>query len=585
MSSGNFDYVIIGGGTAGLVLAARLIEDPTITVCVLEAGEEVTKELDCVVPGFGFKNIGQPKIDWGFVTSPQMNANGRSLYLPRGKALGGSSMINLMCLGRGHEAEYNAFETLGSPGWSWKGLFEYFRASERFTSNPEEMSTLQVKFNSTTHGTSGPLQRTLPKWICDVQAPFIQGMESLGIPFNSDSNSGNNVGMWSSSHAIDSQGARVSSTSAYYEPNKSNLNLTVITGAQATRILFSPSRDVSGNLVASGVEYHKGGQLDKVSANEVLLCAGTFQTPQLLELSGIGDKTLLEALGIDVNVDLPGVGTNLQDHFWCPFVLETDPKYESLEILNNPVRAAKEWKVYEESKTGMLSVSAPTFYSFLPRHYFVEDGYNIPEQMHSSLVGPLERIQKQWFAAEDVPFLEFVPFPGFLPIPGHKAEEGKNYCSFFLGLTHPFSSGTVHIISSDPLASPAIDPCVLNNKVDVEILLRAIKFARQLATTQSLNTVLTREVLPGTAVETDDEIRDFIRTTVNTAHHPLGTAAMLPREDGGVVDPSLKVYGTFNIRVIDASIIPIHLSAHIQATVYAIAEKASDIIKRDRRVY
>lgn len=362
----------------------------------------------------------------------------------------------------------------------------------------------------------------------------------------------------------------------------------VITGAQATRVLFNPSRDDSGYLVASGVEYSKDGQLHAVSAKaEVLLCAGAFKTPQLLELSGIGDKDVLEAHGVQVHLDLPGVGTNLQDHFWCPFVVETDPQYESVEVLNNPARAAEEWKLYEESKTGMLSGTCCTLYAFLPKDSFMADSSSLLEEVTQSLChsGPLETIQKAWLSAGDIPFLEVALFPGFLPVAGHKAEDGKSYCSFFLALTHPFSSGTVHITSSDPLAAPAIDHCVLDNEVDLQILTSAVKFARKLAATESLKTVLTREILPGLGVQTDEEIKEFIRATVDTVFHPIGTAAMLPRKDGGVIDPSLKVYGTSNIRVIDASIIPIHLSAHIQATVYAIAEKASDIIKRDRRVY
>ncbi|KAJ7627826.1 alcohol oxidase [Mycena polygramma] len=566
MVSGPFDYVLVGGGTAGLALAARLIEDPTISVCVLEAGENVTEQLDFMVPGFALKNLGQPKVDWGFMSTPQVNAKGRSLYLPRGKALGGTSMINLMILGRGHEAEYNAFETLGSPGWGWKGLLEYFKMSETFGPTAEEISKSQVTFNATAHGSSGPIQRTLPKWISNVQAPFIEGMKSLGIPYSLDGTSGNNVGIWTSNHSIDSQGVRSSSASAYYEPKKSSPNLTVITGAQATRILFSSSRDASGNLIASGVEYHKDDQLHTVlAAQEVLICAGVFKTPQLLELSGMSSLVSLR-----------------EDHFWSPFVTEVDPKYESAEVLSDPARAAEEWKKYEQSKSGILSGCVSTLYTFLPRSHFMGD-YRVPEELHTSLHPTHEKIQKAWLAADDIPLLEVGLSPVFLPVPGHKPETGKSYCSVFLSLAHSFSSGTVHSSSSDPLAAPAIDCRVLDNEIDLEVLVRAIKFARKLCATPSLSAVVTREVVPGPAVQTDDEIKDFIRSTVDTVFHPVGTAAMLPREDGGVVDPSLKVYGTANVRVIDASIIPINVSAHPQATLYAIAEKAADIIKHDRQ--
>ncbi|KAF7341597.1 GMC oxidoreductase [Mycena sanguinolenta] len=591
MDFGSFDYVVIGGGTTGLALATRLVEDPVVSVCVLEAG-------------FAFKNLGKPNVDWGFFSTPQAGAKGRSLYLPRGKGLGGSSLINLMTLGRGHWEEYDAFQTLGSPGWNWESLIEYFRKSETFAPTAEEMSKLEIEFNPAAHGTSGPLQRTLPKWINAVQAPFIEGMKSLGVPYNPDSASGNNTGMWISNHSIDSHGARSSSASAYYSPNQHNSHLTVITSAQATRILFSSSTDASGNLVASGVEYRKNGQAHTVSAaREVLLCVqvkdlsrlsftnvipialGTFKTPQLLELSGIGDKTVLEAHGVDMRLELPGVGKNLRsysfllDHFWSPFVSETNAKYESAEVLKDPARAAQEWQIYEKSKTGMLSGTCSTLYSFLTMNQFMGENYAITEQMHTSLHPSVEVIQKQWLGANEIPFLEVVLFPGFLPIAGHKPEDGKSYSSIFLALTHPFSSGTVHIASSDPLAAPAINHQVLDNEVDLNILVNAVKFARKLATTPSLSAVFTREVLPGAGIQTDDEIKDYIRSTVDTVFHPIGTASMLPRELGGVVDPSLKVYGTSNLRVVDASIIPIHLSAHIQATVYAIAEKVTSHIR------
>ncbi|KAJ7623848.1 GMC oxidoreductase [Mycena polygramma] len=583
MTLNTFDYIVVGGGTAGLVVAARLVEDPTIRVCVLEAGEDVTNELDCVVPGFARKNVGQPKTDWGFISSPQVNAKGRSIYLPRGKGLGGSSVLNLLELGRGHRAEYDALDTLGSPGWDFAGLLEYFKKSETFAPTAKEMSEQQVDVNASAHGTSGPLQRSLPRWSTRLQTPFCQGMTSLGIPFSRDATSGNNAGMWTSSHSIDSQGRRSSSASAYYEPNKSNPNLVVITGAEATRVLFRSPTDDSKELVASGVEYHKDGQLCTVSTQgEVLLCAGTFKTPQLLELSGIGDKNVLDTHSLPVKLDLPGVGSHLQEHFYCPFVTETDPtNFPSFETLTNPVNAAREWKTYEESKMGMLSTPFASLFAFLPKDYFM-DGYVIPDQIRTSLPPPVERIQKEWLAANEVPLLEVALHPGFIPTVGRQPEEGKSYCTFFVALTHAFSSGTVHVTSSDPLASPAIDYHVLDNHVDLDILIHAVKFARKLVATESLSAVV-HEIVPGAGIQTDDEIGTFIRNTVGTVFHPIGTASMLPRDAGGVVDSSLKVYGTSNLRVIDASILPIHISAHIQATVYAIAEKAADIIKRERQ--
>ncbi|KAJ7302951.1 alcohol oxidase [Mycena albidolilacea] len=583
MSLDSFDYVVVGGGTAGLVVAARLVEDPAIRVCILEAGVDITNELDAKVPGYGMKNLGQPKVDWGFVGSPQVNAEGRSLHLPRqlcrGKSLGGSSMVSLYT-----HRNCIALESLGSPGWNWEGLVPYFKASETFAPSEEEKARFKVEFNPSVHGTSGPLQRTLPKWVSDVTDPFFEAIISVGVPQNPDSFSGSNAGVWLTNQSIDSNAERSSSASAYYEPIKTNSNLSVLTGAQATRIIFTSSRDSSGNLVASGVEYSKGGRLYAVSAaKEVLLCAGSFKTPQLLELSaGIGDKNVLNAHGIGVNTDLPAVGSNLpeldsqlllQDHFWIPLIMETDSKYESLEVLGDPARAAEEWKLYEESKTGILSAACSALYAFLPKDHFIADTSAVLSQATRSLRPSLDKLNKAWLDGNDIPFLEIAHFPGFLPMSERIPEAGRSYCSIFLALTHPFSSGTVHLASADPLAQPAIDHNILDNGVDMAILVRAIKFARKLAATSSLNTVITEEVVPGPAVQTDAEIEDFVRSVIDTVFHPIGTAAMLPRSDGGVVDSSLKVYGTSNLRVIDASIIPIQLSAHPQGTVYAIAEK------------
>ncbi|KAJ7473442.1 alcohol oxidase [Mycena latifolia] len=577
-----FDYIVVGGGTSGLVVAARLVEDPDIRVCVVEAGGDVGSDLDTIVPGFGFKNLGKPGLDWSFRTAPQVNAGGRSLFLPRGKALGGTSMINLMALGRGHAAEYDAFEILGSPGWNWQELVEYFRKSETFAPTPAQVASLNVQVNPLTHGSAGPIHRSLPTWTSNIDAPWVEALKALGVPHNPDSFSGNNVGVWSVHRSIDPHARRSSAASGYYVPIKSKPNLVVITGAHATRILFDSSTDASGLPVATGIEYHKDAQLHTVSASkEVLLCAGTFQTPQLLELSGIGEKDVLGAHGIPVLVDLPGVGNNLQDHFRTVFVAETDSKYESAEVLKDPVRAAEEWKLYEESKTGRLAGTASLSVAFLPKQHFAKDWD--PTLVADTLAtSPQGKMQTDWLKGDAIPFLEMGVYAGLLPNVNYASEPGKSYCSFFLALTHAFARGTVHIASADPLDAPTIDPRVLDNTLDIEILVQAIKFSRRLAATGELRTAITREVLPGAVVQSDSALAEYVRQTVGTLFHPIGTAAMLPRGDGGVVDEALRVYGTANLRVIDSSIIPIHLSAHIQATVYAIAEKGADIVKQGK---
>ncbi|TFK43894.1 4-nitrobenzyl alcohol dehydrogenase-like protein [Crucibulum laeve] len=304
---------------------------------------------------------------------------------------------------------------------------------------------------------------------------------------------GDNLGAWPCSLAIHPKTAnRISSATAYYEPNKNKDNLVVITGAHATRIIFSSIQ--SGEAVAESVEYSKNGSIYTISAKkEVILAAGAFQTPQVLELSGIGDTALLAKHGVSTVIDLPSVGQNYREQFLLPFF--------------SPTRA------------------------------------------------------------------RMTPEPG------------KNYTSFGCAVVHPYARGSIHIKSSDPLAPPEINLSVFDNPVDLAIMVAAVKYTRKLVATEVFKPVVAQEVVPGPSVQTDEEIEEYVRNAVGTTFHPVGTAAMLPRELGGVVDAQLKVYGTRNVRVVDASIIPVQISAHPLATVYAVAEKAADIIKLANRFH
>ncbi|KAK2467407.1 hypothetical protein APHAL10511_000642 [Amanita phalloides] len=312
-SAGGFDYIIIGGGTAGLVVAARLTENPDVSVCVLEAGKDQSTNVDAMIPGFAMKNLGNPEVDWMFQTSPQPHLNDRRIVVNRGKGLGGSSMLNIMEVSRGHAGEYDAFEALGSPGWNWKSLLYYFKKSETLSATPEELSKIDIRPLADAHGSSGPLQISVPKWISETNTPFRSTLESFGIKHNPDGTSGNNVGIMGAYQTIHpTEVVRSSSATAYYLPNKDRSNLHVITGAHVKRVLFQALK-VRGKLVASGAEYSKDGHTLAVSAKkEVIICGGSFQTPQILELSGIGSKKILDTHWIPVLYDLPGVGQNLQ---------------------------------------------------------------------------------------------------------------------------------------------------------------------------------------------------------------------------------------------------------------------------------
>ncbi|KAF8063510.1 alcohol oxidase [Lyophyllum atratum] len=525
--------------------------------------------------------MGNPETDWGFSTVPQPGANDRSITLPRGKLLGGSSAVS--CFGSqqcsGHASEYDAIEELGTSGWNWKELLPYFKKSETFTVKEKNVSDFSAKFDGRFHGSSGPIHRTLPQWFSNVHHPCLAALDSLGVKYNADGNDGDNIGVHASNVSIDPTKAfRSSSESAYYRPNSAKPNLKVLTGSHATRVITTKST-LTGKLVAGGVELIKDGQPYTISATkEVLLCAGTFQTPQLLELSGIGDKRILQSQGITTLFDLPG------DHFWTAFIAKMDPKYESFDQLADELRAAEQFKLFNDSASGMLATGGTSAFAFIPprdlmgpdKTQEIAKNFNVSDLNEKS---PSSRLQSNWFVNNTVPFFEFAPFPGFIPGTGKVAEPGQSHLSFMLGLVHPFSRGTVHINSPDPSRPPSIDPRVLDNDVDINILVETIKFSRKLIMTDALRGIAGPEVAPGPEVQSDGELKEYIRNAVQTVFHPVGTAPLLPQEDGGVVDANLIVYGTDNIRVIDASIIPIQISAHTQATVYAIAEKAADIIR------
>ncbi|KAF8345207.1 alcohol oxidase [Amanita rubescens] len=580
-SSGVYDYIVVGGGTAGLVVAARLSENPDVTVCVVEAGKDHSTNVDTMIPGFAFKNMGNPEVDWMFFTAPQPHLNGRQMMINRGKGLGGSSIVSIYARRifhfvdiYGNAKEYDAFESLGSPGWNWESFLKYFKKSETFTASSEELSNICINPDSSAHGSEGPLHISVPRWISDTAAPFRSTLESsFGIKRIADGCSGENTGIQGAYQSIHpTEAVRSSSASAYLQPNKARSNLHVITGAHVTRVLFNSEKH-EDKLVASGIEYAKDGKTYTVATRkEVIICGGTIQTPQVLELSGIGNKSILEANGVVCRHHLPGVGQNLQDHFWVPYIKEMDSKIDSFEILmSDPARAGQEWMLYQESKLGMLSSFPSASFAYVPVSTFSDEETYVKGVESLTPTGPAEsktiQKQKEWIKS-NVPHLEFAPFPGCLPAPGAVPQPGKRYYSFFVGLLHPFSRGSVHIGSPDAFASPVIDQRALDNEVDIEMMLDAIKFVRKVGETGPLGAIGRNELLPGAEVQTDDQLREWIKNS-----------SMLPLEDGGVVDATLKVYGTANLRVVDASVMPIHISAHTQATVYAIAEKAADIIR------
>lgn len=528
------DYVIVGGGSAGCVLAARLSEDPAVQVVLLEAGPPDTSVLIHCPAGLALlaKN-GQA--NWGFQTEPQPGLNGRRGYQPRGKVLGGSSSVNAMIYARGHRADYDAWAAEGNAGWGWDDVLPYFKRAEHNERGADAF-----------HGTGGPLN------VMDLRSPhrfgpmFVEAARQAGFPVNDDFNGAEQegVGLYQVTHK---EGERFSAAKAYLAPNRGRANLHVVTGAHATRVLFEGRRAV-------GVAYRMGrAELEVRAAREVVLSAGALLSPQLLMLSGVGPAAHLQAHGIPVVHDLPGVGRHLHDHVDVVQVVDaphlTDLFGLSFRGLVNAAKAVMEWR---RRRSGLLTTN------------FAEAGGFI----RSAPGEPLPDLQ-----------LHFVI--GKLLDHGRKTVFGHGY-SCHVCLLRPRSRGSVTLASADPFAAPRIDPNFLADPDDVQRLVRGFKVMRGILAQPALAGYRGRELDASATARTDAEIEAFVRSHADTIYHPVGTCRM----GGGpldVVDPQLRVRGLAGLRVADASVMPRIVGGNTNAPVIMIGEKASDLLKEAAR--
>ncbi|KAF8177943.1 hypothetical protein K438DRAFT_1844945 [Mycena galopus ATCC 62051] len=590
--STSFDFVIIGGGNAGLAIAGRLVENPKVTVCVLEFGKDFSSNEDPKIPGNYMINLGK-EFDGGLLSTPQVNSANRVIYNPRGKGLGGSSLLNWLQVIRAPAAEYDEFEsTLKAKGWNSAEFNKYFKKSQNLPmEQPKFKTDYGLKPDPSLYG-DGPIVNTFPRFMPAINDYYYKACAALGVPFNPVGGNGNNSGVWPALSAIDPQTSNRVSSTAYLEPNRNKPNLKIITQAQAIKILFEASSSLQ---VATGVVYIQEGEehpleCTVMATKEVILCAGAYRTPQVLELSGIGHSA--HVLKGEQVVDLPGVGNNLQEHASCLFLCETKPSIQSYDILMNPnpdlVELAKHKEEYQKHKTGIFS-AVPLSFSYVPLKAFAsaEKIVKIKAMVGSaekttSITSPSSiKALQNLIDDEDSYQLEFVMVPHHVrSLPNGEFDSAKKYFFLSIIITHPFSRGSVHLGASNPTGNPTIDLGLFENEIDLEIMVEGLKFIKKLIAQPSLrDDAGARAVAPSADITSDEGIKDYARRVCSTSFHPVGTASMLPREEGGVVDSNLMVYGTANLRVADASIIPVHISAHPMATVYAIAEKAADIIK------
>jgi choline dehydrogenase-like flavoprotein len=564
--------IIVGGGTAGLAVASRIsVGLPNHSVLVIEAGPDGRQEPGIVIPGRKGSTLGG-KYDWNFTTVAQPTANNRVFAQNRGKVLGGSSALNLMTWDRTSVAELDAWEKLGNKGWNWKNLYPAMLKAETFLPSPE--------YGIEGVGKTGPIRTLINRIFPRHQSSWIPTLNNLGLPTNRESLNGKPIGVSTQPSNVSPQYTR-SYAPEYLKIAKESLVLKLDT--RVAKVNFNGS-------TATGVTLENGTIL--IARKEVILSAGSFQTPGLLELSGIGNATLLKSLGIPVVKNLPSVGENFQDHIRIQASYQLKPEYPSFDVLKNTTRAAVELALYNAGQVSLYDYTA-SGYAYFPWTTVSNDTATKLRTLvegDSSLTSAVDKVKKSYFSpalSAKVPQLEVIFSDGYTGLKGYPA---ANSSLFGIGtfaligvVQHPFSKGNVHISSRNISDKPLINPNYLSHPYDLQAATNLAKFLRTIASSKPMSDIWTEEYEPGKAVQTDEDWRKYALANTLSIYHPIGTAALLPEKDGGVVDSSLKVYGTKGLRVVDASIIPLLPSAHLQTLVYGIAEKAADMIIKEHK--
>jgi choline dehydrogenase-like flavoprotein len=538
---------------------------------VIEAGPDGRQEPGIVIPGRKGSTLGG-KYDWNLTTVAQASANNRIFAQNRGKVLGGSSALNLMTWDRTSIAELDAWEKLGNKGWNWKSLYSAMLRVETFQPSPA--------YGSEGVGKTGPIRTLINRIFPRHQATWLPTMNNLGLTTNKESLNGNPIGVSTQPSNVSPEYTR-SYAPEYLKLARKHLELRLDT--RVARVNFR-------GRTAIGVTLEDGTIIK--ADEEVILSAGSFQTPGLLELSGIGNATLLKKLGIPVVKHLPSVGENFQDHIRIQASYQLKPEYPSFDVLRNATRAAAELALYNADQVSLYDYTA-SGYAYFPWSIVSSDTatkFRALVEGDQSLTSAVDKVKKSYFSpalSTKVPQLEVIFSDGYTGLKGYPA---ANSSLFGIGtfaligvVQHPLSKGNVHITSRNISVKPAINPNYLSHPYDLQAATSLAKFLRTIASSKPMSDIWSEEYEPGKAVQTDEDWKKYALANTLSIYHPIGTCALLPEKDGGVVDPDLKVYGIEGLRIVDASIIPLLPSAHIQTLVYGIAEKAAQMIIDEHR--
>ncbi|KAG8159015.1 hypothetical protein KVR01_011458 [Diaporthe batatas] len=592
----SYDFIIVGGGTAGLVVASRLSEDPAKSVLVLEAGSDLSDDARVNIPIFYAALLGS-EADWNFHTTPQSGLGGRVIGLNQGKAVGGSSAINANVFVPPASDVINAWETLGNPGWEWDSFNFYF---SKAYSSPEvtddAKKALAIDVWPSLNSAEGPIKTSFGNNNHSIRAAWAETFREHGRLMPNDPFIHNSVGAFSCLASIDSKGVRSYAGSAYFQPAKQRENLKILTNAQVEKIIFDSSQ---GSPKAVGVQYSQDNATKVATANkEVILAAGAVQSPKLLELSGIGNADVLRKVGIDVVADLPGVGENLQDHLisYTAFHAADDIETKDALVRQEPEAIAQAMQEYIATQDGPLASLGVHTYAYLPLP--AQDQEALKAELDQQEIPEDPRSQAYYELAKDTLLDPNQPSAAFMTAIGQtnypkdlnnasatsEPSPGK-FITFGAMLSAPLSRGSVHIASSKVQEPPVVDPGYLTNPLDLEVIARHLLRIKPLASSTPFQKLLKQPLafrFPSEDFNGDlQAAKEYARANLGSMWHLAGTNSMLPREKGGVVDSRLKVYGVEGLRVVDASAIPLVSTANLQATVYAFAEKAADLIVGD----